>query len=123
QVEEAQRPAGARVVLQALDGLVVDAGDRDVGTEAVHRQDQQGEQDLVAEVLDPEDVADAREHRASSSAAWSAPDQRFANWLPWIGGRPENGSGRSSTVPPAALTASCADADAACTRTVTDRVS
>ena len=57
QVEEPEDPRGARGVLELLDPREADPGHGDVRPELVQRDDEQGEQDLVAQVRDPEDVA------------------------------------------------------------------
>jgi hypothetical protein len=59
QVDEVQEAAGARLVLQDAR---VDDRDRDVGAEAVDRDHEQREQDLVPQVRDPERVEERLQH-------------------------------------------------------------
>ena len=53
-------PLGA--LLELVDRQRVDARNPDRGTDPVERDDHEGEQDLVAKILDLEDVLDVREH-------------------------------------------------------------
>src|SRR5918994_4085128 len=62
QVEEPQDTAlGA--FLQLVDRQRIDTGNADHRTDPIQRDDHEGEQDLVAKILDLEDVFDVRQHR------------------------------------------------------------
>ena len=77
QVEEADHAGRAgRGGRQRLDGAEVDARAGDVGPEAVDRDDDQGEENLVAQVRDPEHVRQVGErapHQRSSPARAPGP--------------------------------------------------
>src|SRR6266540_389635 len=62
EVEEAHDPGVLRLLLQVLDRVEVDERDRQVGADAVDPDDQQGEEDLVAQVGHPEHVPQPGEH-------------------------------------------------------------
>jgi hypothetical protein len=71
QAEEPEHPALGRLLLELLHRLEVDPRRRDVGPEAVQGDDEEGEQDLVPEVGDPEHVPEAGQHRWLL-AGWAA---------------------------------------------------
>ncbi len=62
QVEQTEDVAAAEVLLDRVDGLRVDARRRDVRPEPVEREDPGGDQDLLADVADPERSEDRRDH-------------------------------------------------------------
>ena len=61
QVEEPERTLGVGGLLQLGDGGGIDTGNAQGGPEAVHRDHEDGEHHLAAEILHPEDVHQARE--------------------------------------------------------------
>ena len=75
QVEEAQGAAGPLSSGDLLDLVEVDPGYDDVRAEQVDADDEQGEQDLVAEVRDLEHVPQACEHQILPSLG-ALPDAR-----------------------------------------------
>ena len=111
-------PPSRRLLLERLDGLEVDAGHRHVGAEPVQRDDEEREEDLVPEVRDPEHVLQTRQHRTGLLGRRGV-SYRLVSALPLAGGRPSpNGSGSTSTVPPAAVMACSADFEKAWAVTV-----
>ena len=98
QVEEAEDAAGLVGGGDALDLVEVDPGHDDVRAEQVDGDDEQGEQDLVAEVRDLEHVPQACEHQILSSLGalpdaavageTSTPPKNPSGWrghFPWQG--------------------------------------
>src|SRR5262249_39764414 len=67
QAEEAEDVAAGELVVELLDGFLVDTGTGDVGAEAVERQDREGEQDLLANLGDAERVGDRLDHGSPAS--------------------------------------------------------
>ena len=85
-------PAWLGLGLEGLDLVDRDERDDDVRPELVEGDDEQGEEDLVAQVRDLEDVLQAREQRPSSSLPMpgspGARGYRLVSALPRAGGRP-----------------------------------
>ncbi len=127
QVQEAEDAALVGLALQVLDGGEVDAGHGDVRAQPVQEDHEQREQDLVAKIHHLEDVLQAGKHgvlRLVRRLGVKNSGQRLDRALPAAGGRPwPNGSGRTSTVPPAAVIAASADLEKPWADTRSERVS
>src|SRR5262249_11711825 len=122
QVEEADDPAVPRVVLQLLDLAELDERDRKVGADPIDDDDEEGEEDLVPEVGDPEHVPKPGEHAGDPPGPSAVSPYRLVSGCPrGGGGPPPQGAGRTSTVPPARSIAWRAAAEKACARTVRGR--
>ena len=80
EVEEAEDAGLLGRRLERLDLLDGDEGDDDVRPELVEADDEQGEEDLVAQVRDLEDVLQAREQRPSSSLRTGTRGYEATGW-------------------------------------------
>ena len=81
QVQEAEDAGLLGLRLEGLDLRDGDEGDDEVGPELVEPDDEQGEDDLVAQVRDLEDVLQAREQRPSSSLRHrTRPEYEATGW-------------------------------------------
>jgi hypothetical protein len=67
EVEQAQDAVAAQVLLDRVDRAGADARRRDVGAEAIEGEQPSGEQDLLADLRDPESSKDRGDHPVLSS--------------------------------------------------------
>ena len=82
RVQQVEDASPAERLLGVLDRLDVDAGNRDMGADAVERKQQRREGELLADLRDGERTQDGREHeegRVTDDDPWSP--------VPWSRGR------------------------------------
>ncbi len=70
EVEDPDEPALGRLVGKLLHPVEVDAGHRDRSPQPVDTEDEEGEEDLVPEVPDPEHVAEDGQHEVVTSSGF-----------------------------------------------------